>query len=642
MQFSTRVFGIGLILTCCAGAPQTLHAADAPSIELALSFKPAQKDVDYEIPQRSEYDDCTIKVERSKAASGWVVYGPQGQVLRRFIDTNRNNVVDQWRYYQHGLEVYRDTDTNHNNKVDQSRWYNTGGTRHGIDSDEDGVIDTWKRISPEEASRVAVHALVAGDEQALQSVLIDAKDVRALGISAELSKQLLDSVNDADKKMRKLLAGSKGINDKTTWMRFDGSMPGTIPAESGKAKSDVTVYENAMAIVETAGEPVLVQIGELVLVGDAWKLTQIPSVLDGSSVQVTAGGILMQPTLEAVAGAAPTVAGLSPESQKLVQQLQELDRNSPAPTAGNEQALATYNKNRAELLGKLIETSRSDEEREQWTRQMADSIAAAVQTGTDPKGLERLQSIEQAVEKRNADSDVLPYVTYRRLLAEYSDKIRSATNENAGEIQEWWLKQLEAFADKYPKAEDTPEVLFQLGSSQEFAGNVEVARKWYNRLVSQHGSQTGGLRAAGALRRIDMKGKPFTFSGAGLKGGTITDRDFRGKVLLVLFWSTWCVPCGEDLPVIQAVYKEYHSRGFEVLGINLDATAAPVGPYLAQNNVTWPQSHEEGGLDASKPALTFGIISLPTMFLVDADGKVVNNAVTADELKTLVPELLKK
>jgi len=640
--FAKRAYRIGALLVCVVTAQQLAYAADPPSVKLALSFKPAQKDVEYETPKTSEFQKCKVKVERSKAGSGWVVYGPQGQVVRRFIDTNRNNVVDEWRYYQHGLEVYRDIDTNHNNKVDRSRWLNTGGTRQGIDADEDGVIEAWTAISPEEASRVAVHAMVNRNAKALQSVLINKRDLRTLGITAELSSQLEKSVAGADSKMRKMLAGSKAISSKTRWMRFDGSMPGTVPAESGKASKDVTVYENAMAIVETNGEPVLVQIGELILVGDAWKLTQIPAVLDGSSVQVTAGGILMQPSLDALTASGPTTAGLSPESQKLVQQLQELDRNSPAPTAKNLKALATYNKQRADLLVKLIDTSQSDEERDQWTQQMADSIAAAVQTGTDPNGLKRLQSIEADIKKKRPRSGSLPYVTYRRLLAEYSSKIQEATNEDAAKIQEWWLEQLEAFAKKNPKADDTPEVLFQLASSQEFSGNLTDARKWYNRLISQHGNSAGGARAAGALRRIDMKGKPFTLSGSSLKGGTITDRDFRGKVLLVLFWSTWCVPCAEDLPVIRALYKEHRAQGFEILGVNLDTTSAPVGPYIAQNSITWPQIHEEGGLDASKPAQTFGIISLPTMFLVDDKGKVVSTSVTAEDLKKLVPELLEK
>ena len=56
---------------------------------------------------------------------------------------------------------------------------------------------------------------------------------------------------------------------------FDSGSPCTIPADDGKAKADLYVYENAMAITETRGKSGLIQIGELIRVGDTWKLTQI-------------------------------------------------------------------------------------------------------------------------------------------------------------------------------------------------------------------------------------------------------------------------------------------------------------------------------------------------------------------------------
>ena len=61
----------------------------------------------------------------------------QGEILRRFADTNSDNIVDQWCYYLDGLEVYRDIDSNFNEKADQYRWFHTAGSRWGIDKNED-------------------------------------------------------------------------------------------------------------------------------------------------------------------------------------------------------------------------------------------------------------------------------------------------------------------------------------------------------------------------------------------------------------------------------------------------------------------------------------------------------------------------
>src|SRR4029077_15231331 len=95
-----------------------------------------------------EASKATIKVETINGQTGWVVRDANGQVLRRFVDTNSDNVVDQWSYYAAGQEVYRDIDHNFNGKADQYRWLNTAGSRWGIDKDDDEKTDSWQQISP--------------------------------------------------------------------------------------------------------------------------------------------------------------------------------------------------------------------------------------------------------------------------------------------------------------------------------------------------------------------------------------------------------------------------------------------------------------------------------------------------------------
>lgn len=629
---SWAVFLIGI-----AGSAEA-RAAETPSVKLALSFRPVQKDVEYETPTDAEFEHCTVKVERSGKTSGWVVIGAAGQALRRFIDTNNDNVVDQWRYYNRGLEVYRDIDSNFNNKVDQSRWYNTGGSRWGLDTNEDGRIDAWKRISPEEATREAVQAMITNDAARMAALLVTREDIETLGIEKAVADKLLDSVAKAPEKIRTRLANSDVLTSDTVWMRFDGSFPSVVPAEDGKAAQDLLVYENVMAFVETRKKPGLIQVGELIRVGDAWKLTQIPRPLEGETLQVTEGGILMQPTLASIGAASGGT--VSPEAQPLLDELRALDADSPAPNAGRD-ALATYNSKRADLLNKLIAVSATDEERVQWTRQMVDGIAAAVQTGAYPDGLKRLESLEKSTRRDDAKSPLVPYIAYRRILSEYSLQLQQADSDARSDLQEWWVKQLEEFVTAYPGAEDSADAMLQLAITQEFAGQLDAAKKWYGKLVSQSPQSPSGVRAAGALRRLDLNGKQLAFSGSGLTGGTIDLGAYRGKTLLVIFWATWCQPCTEDLPQIRALYEKHRQQDFEVVGINLDSAPEPIRPYLTQHRVPWPQIYEPGGLE-SEPARAFGIISLPTMFLVDKTGKVINRSAAVDDLKDELPALLKK
>ena len=116
---------------------------------------------------------------------------------------------------------------------------------------------------------------------------------------------------------------------------------------------------------------------------------------------------------------------------------------------------------------------------------------------------------------------------------------------------------------------------------------------------------------------------------------------YRGRPVLVMFWATWCRPCTEELPQIQALYQQYHSAGFEVVGVNLDVDSGPVSEYLSQHRVIWPQIRQDGGLE-SQPAIQFGVVSLPTMFLIDRNGIVVDSRVTVAELKSQLPQLVKK
>lgn len=613
-------------------------AAQGVSAEQILKYRPVQAGVDYDQPKPEEVPQCKVEVERSGKGSGWVVYGPQGQILRRFVDTDGDNVVDQWRYYHHGLEVYRDIDTNANNEVDQSRWLNMGGSRWGVDTNEDGKIDRWLRLSAEEASREAIHAMAARDERALATVLLDAQDVRALGLEKPAADELLKSVANAGQQMRDILSKSKTITSATRWVRFDSSllMPNLIPRESGKSDRDLLVYENVMTIVETGGKNGFVQIGEMVQVGDVWKLTSVPNPLEGDNLQVVAGGILMQPSIAALTEG---TVQLSPEVQKLIEQLQKLDESAPGPNAKREQAIA-YNTSRARLLAQLAATADGAEEKELWQRQRIDGIAAAIQLDAYPNGLAELAAIEQQLRSSAPNSTLLPYVTFQRLGVDYNLKLQAADGENRTKVQEAWIASLEQFIKDFPKSDEAADALLQLGVSQEFAGQPDLAKQWYNRLTAEHGTSTPAQRAAGALRRLSMTGQPLQLAGSSLTGGTLDTRSYQGKVLAVIFWATWCRPCTEELPQILELYRQHKAAGFEIIGVNLDAPGAPIQQYLQQHKVPWPHIAEQGGLE-SRPAQEFGIITLPTMFLVDKQGKVVSAGASLEELKTQVPLLVK-
>lgn len=632
-------FQLGVLTVLCSIFLLENRAPAQVKPDVVLAYQPAQADIDIETPTPAEVAECELKVEGEGKKSGWALYGPKGQILRRFMDTDGDSKVDEFKYFKFGLEVYRDIDTDGDNKINESRWLNTHGTRWGVDANQDGTIDNWRLISAEEATREAILALATGNIARLQAVFIDAADVESLGLSHPVAEKYLSNRSEIEKQVAEILQMSKTISRGTEWVRFDSSMlmPNLIPADAGKSKSDLLVYENVMAIVKNGEDNGFVLIGEMVRVGNAWKVTQCPRPLEGDQFEIGEGGILLQPTLPSAGPG--NLAGISEEMKELVDKLRELDDKAPQIESSREE-LSKFNVERANLLKQLGDLSVSPEDKSFWQRQRLELIAAATQMNTYPRGLEEIQAAITQLRSSQADKELLSFATYQNLLMTYAIQLEAAGQNEREDVQRNWLASLESFTEEFSQTPEAADAMLKLAISQEVDGKLKEARDWYNKLVADYAPTPAGQRARGALTRLAMKGQPLTLAGPVF--GTDKTLDlaaYRGKVTAVLFWATWCKPCTEDLPQLQQLHKEFQPRGFEVVGVNLDSPDADIAGFLRNYRVTWPSIHEEGGLE-SRPAIDFGIFSLPTMFVVDRSGKVVSNNASITDLKTLVPQLV--
>jgi thiol-disulfide isomerase/thioredoxin len=611
--------------------------AQQPTVEGLLNdYRPTYPAVEIDVPTEDQIESCKIDVEQRDNYSAWVVFGPEGLPLRRYVDSDGDDLVDQWRYYLHGLEVYRDIDTNKNHKPDQFRWLNTAGTRWAIDANEDRKIDSWRILSAEEASRVVVDALVANDIALLQTVLISADDCEALALTEDVTSQVLESVSNPQQKVAAALQNSQVIGSGTKWMRFDCSMlvPSLIPADAGKSDTDLVVYENTLAIVETGTEASFVQLGEMIRVGDVWKLTSIPMPLSPDGLQESTVGIVFNQFTQ---GTFPDEV-LDPAIAGFLEDLRELDAAAPGPGESAEE-YARYNTSRVALLEQIAATVESPEDKETWYRQIIDGVAAGVQSNAYPNGLQKLQQIEQQLRTQTPQSDLISYVIYLRLMSDFSLRLQQASADDRNQVQQQWLESLQQYTVDYPQSEMAPEALLQLAMAHELTGQTEPAQQWYQKLIADYPQSPAAVKSQGALRRLGLEGNPLQLSGSLVSGGTLDVAQLRGKVVLVIFWATWSQPHIEDLPQLQELYRAQHGNGFEIVGVNLDTAGAPIQQFLQQNRISWPQIREEGALD-SPQAQQYGIIALPTMFLVDKTGKVVTTAPSVEELKNQVPVLL--
>jgi peroxiredoxin len=109
------------------------------------------------------------------------------------------------------------------------------------------------------------------------------------------------------------------------------------------------------------------------------------------------------------------------------------------------------------------------------------------------------------------------------------------------------------------------------------------------------------------------------FSFTSLDGKVTRLSDYRGKVVLLDFWGTWCGPCHAAVPGLVAAYDKFHARGFEILGVDVEDTREQLQSFIVDKKLPWPEA-----LDGSKGPIVslFRIGGFPSYFLIGRDGTI--------------------
>lgn len=114
--------------------------------------------------------------------------------------------------------------------------------------------------------------------------------------------------------------------------------------------------------------------------------------------------------------------------------------------------------------------------------------------------------------------------------------------------------------------------------------------------------------------------------------GRIRLDDYRGRVLVVNFWASWCIPCKQENPALAAVWERYRTSDVVLLGIVYQDTPEDAREYTARLGNTWPSVIDADG----RTSIAYGVFGIPETFFIAPDGVIAGRHVGAIDMDTLV------
>lgn len=221
---------------------------------------------------------------------------------------------------------------------------------------------------------------------------------------------------------------------------------------------------------------------------------------------------------------------------------------------------------------------------------------------------------------------------------------------------------LEELIKDYPSANHVAPSLLTLGLAYDKISEHDKADALYEKLTHHSRFRTGRYsetaRQLLERDRTDRKGelsvapkanseppsnqfigKPAPdFQVMDIIGEELSLAQYRGQVVLLDFWATWCQPCIAEMPNVKRTYEKYKNRKFQIIGISLDNSMEPLSAYIDGERIMWRQYLDSSG----KMSTLYDVRAIPSTFLIDSAGIVRRVNLRGPALETAVAELVRE
>lgn len=366
----------------------------------------------------------------------------------------------------------------------------------------------------------------------------------------------------------------------------------------------------------------------------------------GGSLLLASGTMAAPPANNGASSEAMTEAVVQQEDKETQQLLQRLTELSQQIQQHGETAQGyRYQIAQADVMFQLAARSKG-KEREEWLKMAVDCqySAAVGAPENDPAPYQRLAQLPAALAQSFPGTQVSSYAALQEIQADYL-RVLNKNSEDPGKAQLHLRDRLLRFAQDYPQVAEAPRAVMEGARISEELNRIDDARRCYQYLRERYPGTAIATKASGSLWRLGQ-GKevlqlqlPLLYATPERAGQPFDLKEVRGKLVVVYFWTSTTAQAGADFDALKQLTDRYQFNGLEVVYVNLDEDLLKAHGFLSGRLTAGTHVYQKGGLE-SVTAQSFGIKSLPEVFLVSPEGVLLKHSLKVSQLEKEIATLI--